>query len=420
MEEKRFEIETDERFKETFGKLLGAFGLDVSNNLWPNDMEKEHFVILANNITMLGSEKGNFYCTVRDLETKREYSYQFNYYGLLKYLFLIYYSKVFVEKPLFFTFYNFLIEVEKQEKSAQLPVWEFSRKEVDQYVEANIISAGIDGMSTRMRMLNEMQEFMVNFAHIHNQDNVKGSPWRPKDIGKYVNEAKSRVTARLQLEDIYELAKIADDMQSVVVPLLIFEGVRFTIGAKNDELIFIKKTDINEDDRTISIKGRGKSPLNRIIKLTEKSFEIVKAALLQNTSISWDYFSMEFTDSPLLDSPYLLRSSHTPRFNEENKPVSSAMITSRIREMRELVKEIGVVEFTGSSIAEDGKIFYIKKFLKETDDIKKAIIMTLKRFGEWNYDHLGEASFELTNDGNKTRFFRMKRKWDAKMQEDES
>ena len=168
----------------------------------------------------------------------------------------------------------------------------------------------------------------------------------------------------------------------------------------------MKKTDLH--GAKLHINGKD------IERVSEREIDLsVEVAELVNDAIEQNYAQKEVKGrvaiTELEDTDYILRastnSSKSSRKNgvkyKEKDVMSFTGVYSRINVCKELMESLLYdIPFTPTSIVTSGKIYYVRKFMNEGHDEVEAIIMTLKRFGDWyndKGDRISPKNYQLIN-----------------------
>lgn len=422
----RFKIQTGVNFQSDFDELFREFGLDIHDEVWVNYITLDQFKTLAEEVQKKGAEGQSYLCSV--IDTKRldlTFNRQFIYYGLLKYLFIIIETREDLKNNTFYTYYGYLIEMERTEKVIERPIWEANIHEAEDYIRNNIAKSNISGMRARLSLLSKMQDAMVtnsNYsmtARFFTEDQ-KLSWIEANSISTINRISLMNRSGTINLDVLYDVATVIDDPQINVIPILLFEGVNFTKGGL-DELRGLKVEDINFEEKSILIKGNPediKSQIDRTIVLSEKSFDIVRQAAETKTRIAWNARANDFVVSKLLPSPYLLKSASIKYFEKEDMPITFNMVSGRIRKLYDLVKnQFQIENFSSKYISNAGKIYYLDLYYKEIGDLTEAAIKALKRFGDWDYTTGGVDELqEKRMLSNYTRINRITTSWRAEQE----
>lgn len=133
--------------------------------------------------------------------------------------------------------------------------------------------------------------------------------------------------------------------------MLLFEGVK---GEGLNEIINLKKDDINYDNGTLKLSGRDESK-----KISSQTLHILKLAANQNkytVIINTDKRNLEFTKH-LSNSEYIIRTTGL----RSKGPVKYRTLLARIRSIKD---EIGNPSLTATSIWESGMIHHAKEMMK--------------------------------------------------------
>lgn len=422
----RFKIQTGVNFQSDFDELFKEFGLNIHDEVWVNYIILDQFKTLAEEVQKKGAEGQSYLCSV--IDTKRldlTFNRQFIYYGLLKYLFIIIETRKNLKNNMFYTYYGYLIEMERTEKVIKRPIWEANIHEAEDYIRNNIAKSNISGMRARLSFLSKMQDAMVtnsNYsmtARFFTEDQ-KLSWIEANSISTINRISLMNRSGTINLDVLYDVATVIDDPQINVIPILLFEGVNFTKGGL-DELRGLKVEDINFEEKSILIKGNPediKSQIDRTIVLSEKSFDIVRQAAETKTRIAWNARANDFVVSKLLPSPYLLKSASIKYFEKEDMPITFNMVSGRIRKLYDLVKnQFQIENFSSKYISNAGKIYYLDLYYKEIGDLTEAAIKALKRFGDWDYTTGGVDELqEKRMLSNYTRINRITTSWRAEQE----
>lgn len=190
----------------------------------------------------------------------------------------------------------------------------------------------------------------------------------------------------LNKKDLIDLTKNMPNIQDSIIPLLIFEGVAFSKVDDIDEIRYLKKDDLNNGVLTINGNGNNKD-IKRKINLSPDVASLVNDAInqqmVEKRSRDGSHYLTE-----LQETEYILRPSIYSRKKKSGGKDASTLsfrgAYSRLGVCKEYIESLLYdIAFTPKAIETFGKIFYINSFINEGYGENEAIVMTLKRFGNW-------------------------------------
>jgi integrase len=156
----------------------------------------------------------------------------------------------------------------------------------------------------------------------------------------------------LTMEELIDMVNSLNNAIDAAFLMLLFEGVK---GEGLNEIINLKKDDINYDNGTLKLSGR-----DELKKISSQTLHILKLAANQNkytVIVNTEKRNLEFTKR-LPDNEYIIRTTGL----RSKGPVKYRTLLARIRSIKD---EIGNNFLTVTSIWESGMIHYAKEMMQQ-------------------------------------------------------
>lgn len=299
---------------------------------------------------------------------------------------------------------------DKYEKEFNKPAFNFSTEEVENaiidYIKKN------NGIYATIRIAATMSEYAIMF-NADGENNWK----KYMSLDTIVKLTGEKVVRKnITKQDLLDLFDAHQDPQTFIVPLLIFEGLEFTVKKEVDEVRGLTKGAVSRDSIFIPTTGKlvtGKGSLGRMdrrIEIDEDIYKRIMSAINQTAIIVNARFG-EYP-APLQQTEYVLRGIQ--KNTVEVGPMKYNGLVKRVRSALNIAeREIDGLDYmTVADIANCGKAHYITKYIDEGMSEEAAVIQTLKRFGNWdsNYNILDDTErreAEMSSETNKSRFKRL-------------
>lgn len=328
----------------------------------------------------------------------------YNNYDNLKKLFLIDLSEEWNSEIGMSTAINAMEEVDRLEEMFGKCVSKFTTEQMKEATLDLFSEKKYYKLRSQLNIISRFQifykEFFENDAKwkdIINQDDIKSI------IG---DEARKNILTKKNLLDLF---KNTSNAQDAIIPILIFEGLTYSKVDEADELRYLKKEDL-KNGRLI-VRGSSDSQSNRReIKVDSDIEKAIIEAINQDAIVRRNNYETMIT--PLKDTEYIVRAGQVGRKKEnhlhDENVISFRGVYNRIVACKTVIESMMYdIPFSPKSIETYGKIYYINRFMNEGFDIKEALEMTLKRFGDWYQD--GDGS---NDPRNKQLINRLKKVWE--------
>lgn len=210
-------------------------------------------------------------------------------------------------------------------------------------------------------------------------------------------------------EELFQLFNIMPNMQDSIIPILIFEGVLYSRIEEDDELRYIKQSDVS--NKKIELAKGGDRSNTRVIEIDGEVELMVQKVMTQKFMLRTRFHNKELVD--LADTEYLLKPMIGTRSREDNgDSISFRGAYNRFLNCKEQFEaNIDHKNFTPKTIQQCGKAYYVSRFIEEGAELPDALRMTCKRFGDWTY--LEDESKENGIQANRQRVARLKKVWEV-------
>ena len=259
------------------------------------------------------------------------------------------------------------------------------------------------GMRARLHLLS-MYQRMFEDKEDKSKNEKNTISWKfysePKNLRKIFVDSNIKEDI-VTKKDLLTLAEQMENAQEAIIPLLIFEGVKFSAEEDVDELRSLRTENLIGNQLVIR-GGR-----ERVIDLTEDVVEIVRDA------IDEDYIVTEVFGNQreylIQKSEYIVRRSITTGYDHMQEGITKYRgVYSRMTKCREIFESLVYdIPFTPKKIELFGKIHFINKYVSEGREVAEAIKLTLQRFGDWKFGEskkVGAYNHQLTH--------RLKTQWE--------
>ena len=355
--------------------------------------------------------------TQEELDYDIEFDYDVN--RTQKVIFLSYLSDIWETYYTVLVAGRFLKEIEYYELEVGKQFIEFNEDEAIETIKSLGGRNSFFGLKNKLRIAREYFEFYMNEFGLTQKDNFWKKYGSIKGLADLIDtEQKENNITR---EDLLNLFDKMTNPQQAIVPILIFEGLTFSREDK-DEIRFLKKQDVKRDGVFVRAHTEGKDGQgfsHSVDRFVEMDKEIIDRLLIsiQSDSIIRQNRSIGGKQGidilPLKETEYVLRSSKGRRESGSGDVASYGGTYERLRYCYVQLQSLGFDIETSSSkyMASCGKSYYITRYMSEGLTEKEAVIKTLKRFGEWNYDPNRDHQKEVNNTTNISRINRLIRSY---------
>lgn len=189
------------------------------------------------------------------------------------------------------------------------------------------------------------------------------------DLEKYLVKEVQRFFSEEQIEDIIENACVTYQDKALI--RVIYEGA---MGANLSEIIKLTKSDIDEENKIISLKDDG-TGIRREIQVTDKCIELLLNASEETRYIHSKEGAKEWE---LIPSPYVFKNVKARRTKYEI--ATPRLIRARFAALKET---LGYYLFSPSEISLSGQIRYAAEIYKRKGKLKiPEKYVVAKRFGK--------------------------------------
>jgi hypothetical protein len=255
-------------------------------------------------------------------------------------------------------------------------LYEFNREELELAL-SNFRSSSINQINKVITIIRKYIEFANNEGYVETKMNY-GEWFSARDSKKYIDKIADE-NKIIPYEQLLKIEDECENKQDAVIFALLFEGVR---GEGHEELVNLKKTDVNYNDKTLLLSRNDGS--TRIINVSDKTLEIISLATVETEY----YFNNGNGNSHvknfnhLVDNDYVIRPCRRGS-NDKNYPSDRINITSRIKRIANYFgnKFINPKNVWYSGIAYEAKKI---KEAKKTIDIEDWKTIS-KKFGKDDY-----------------------------------
>lgn len=344
-----------------------------NNENWTEEFDEK---LLKKIIISLSNIENSLKIEIEELE-----SIQFKYCDLMKKLFFLHLSNLWEYKPSSRAIINTLNSVEYSEIKNNKCVIEFTKEEIKNSATDLMEGMQYYRLRQRINIISKLQIFYKDEVEIYSNWRDIFSPSElERIIGRDINSSDL-----IDIDDLINLFKRMENMQESIIPILIFNGVKFSRSNEHDELRFLKKSDLTNN--LLKIEGKNRSK-DRVIRLESEISEMFIKTSLQDYVINERRGKTVIDD--LKDTEYILRASlpaRTKSTDEDENILSFRGSWGRLLKCKEQMEALAPeFSFSAKKIEQSGKIYYINKFMEEEElELYDAIRATLKRFGDWRY-----------------------------------
>lgn len=361
---------------------------NIKDERWlGNDSEKKA-VLLAN---FLSEKEVENHVNVILTDSEREgldFSYNFSYENNKKRVFIAILGQKWEQNKTPPRVYKCFKEVDKYEIQLGKSFINFNDQEVIETIRGLNNNNGFYGTKFTVKVL-------TRYEKLFSDNKIWKHYFSNPEFNKVIqgNRAKSVITQR-QLFDLYDST---DNKQDYIVPILLFNGVRYSRIDDKDELRHLKKDDIKPDHISIN---HGDSP--RTIDINNDVYKRLYEAIRQNFVVV-NRFDREIVIE-LSSSDYLLRPIN--RKDNQNKVLSNTALNKRLDNVNdEIDNQFGVEGRKSQLSVLSGKKYFVDVFQSQGFNTQESIRKTLKRFGEWDFLDDGDG---ISLQSNQQRTARLK------------
>lgn len=190
------------------------------------------------------------------------------------------------------------------------------------------------------------------------EDNV--NPIRTVD-SDWANQFVASKKIHYSFSEFLELLKnpILYNSQDKAFLFLMFEGL---MGEQFSELRELTINDINWEENKIFIKSR-----NQYINISKECMEYLEKAVNEKTYYNYNSKTKDFNERELLPSPYVFKTTKSPR-STEGQMVGMSMLYTRLHALKEIldlqyltpnaIKQSGMIKMAVDLFKEDGVLGY--------------------------------------------------------------
>lgn len=299
---------------------------------------------------------------------------QFEYEDLKKKIFLLNLSEIWVSNKNTDSAVNSLVLIESMENKFGKCVRFFNNQEIVDSIIDLWDDREYYRLRSRLDVFSKYQKFCKEKRN-------------PKDMWKTYSKASElrKILANTDIEediltkeDLLNLSENLTNAQESVIPLLIFEGVKFSKLEEEDELRHILASDLIAGNQLV-IRGKNE----RVIELDSEVAQVVRDAIDEDYIIVERFGKQRYYE--IQKTKYLIRRSITTSEKHLGEGVMKYRgVYSRMALCKGVFESLKYdMSFSPRSIEKFGKIHYVKKYIEEGYEIGDAIRMTVKRFGDW-------------------------------------
>lgn len=307
----------------------------------------------------------------------------FEYSDALKKLFIINLSETWTADITITNALNTLIRVEENEKTFEKSVLNLTNEEVAKTVVDLFEQMKYHRLRARLNVIARLQDFYKSENGLPNIWKEYKNVAQLKSLFSNANIKEDSLTKR----NLLNLSRVMSNNQDIVIPLLIFEGVRLSKNEELDELRYLKKSDLSSDN-VLTIKGRlGDTEVTeRAIQLDEDVAKIIRKAISEKfitTTMHGKIRFFELNNTDYIVQPSLFGKKKTN--NAESDSISFRGSYGRVSLCKEALESVMYdIPFSPKTIEKFGKIYSVNRLINEGFTLQEALRETLKRFGDWN------------------------------------
>lgn len=295
--------------------------------------------------------------------------------------------------------------LEKDEEKKNKCVLKFTNSDIEETLIDLFGEMKYHRLRSRLKVLSRFSEF---YGHEEDLGNWKTYSHPDKIYSVLGDIEENKIYTKDDLISLFEMTR---NPQESIIPILIFEGAKFSKIEDLDEVRHIKKNDLLDGKLRLTGNGEGKTT-EREIEIDSATERMIKQAAAQKLFIKDKGNYQRILN--MVDSEYVLRPNIAGKIKssdgeKNNKTISFRGAYDRIKNVKENTElEWSRIDFTPQGISNCGKIHYINRLVTEGMDVYDAIRETLKRFGEWKYSEDGRRDVSLPhNTQNVNRLFKL-------------
>ncbi|KRN10779.1 hypothetical protein [Liquorilactobacillus mali] len=336
---------------------------------------KMPFTKLKKATIMLNAKSSNFNSLVKyrlkDGKGELFSNKQFLYDNNVKYLYLSNYSKEYLSLSSLKNINKIFTNIEEIEVENNKSIINFDLEDMNKVVDF-FRHKFINFMTYRTTLL-ELSNFIKFIAKEYKSVGIEYEvKWNYKKLIKIIPDSE-KPSPFLDGNEIARLAERSDVAQNGVVLILLLNGLRLSRIDENDEIRFLKESDVK--DGVIHVHGK----FPRDIKLTPREFSIVQDAIEE-----------EYYDTKRNWLSTIPRTGYVLRPYGENKTTANLTevgIQKRISNIASKFSDY-IVEriFTYSSIRTAGRNRFIDGLVDLGYTLEEAAYLSLERFGDIKSD----------------------------------
>lgn len=175
---------------------------------------------------------------------------------------------------------------------------------------------------------------------------------------KYVDKSKKIHFSFSEFLDLLEDPNLYNAQDKAFL-FLMFEGL---MGEQFSQIRDIKESDVDFENKTVYIKEH-----DYIMKVSDECIKYLEKACNEKTYYNWNPKTKEFNERELLPSPYILKTTKSPRASE-GQPIGMSLLYRRLHDLKELlnlqyltpnaIKQSGMIKMTVDIYNEEGVIGY--------------------------------------------------------------
>lgn len=227
----------------------------------------------------------------------------------------------------------------------------------------------------------------------------------PSVLAELMGSSQTISDKLITKENLVNLYRDNPNPQFAIIPILIFEGVRFSTVDEVDELRFIRNEDVYQHG--IFLRSGGTSAKGRFLELDKDVIKMVKTAMRQKEF----YGNIRRNDKAVFEETgYLLKPAGS---RLQKNPMSYSGVRIRYQEFEENAAMVYGCDQMGTIILQNcGKVHHIRRQVDSGVELNDALIKTLERYNDYEYfgDGDGKSSHTI-NESNRTRLNRLRTVW---------
>ena len=295
--------------------------------------------------------------------------------------------------------------LEKDEEKKNKCVLKFTNSDIEETLIDLFGEMKYHRLRSRLKVLSNFSEF---YGHEESLGNWKTYSHPDKIYSVLGDIEENKIYTKDYLISLFQMTR---NPQESIIPILIFEGAKFSKIEDLDEVRHIKKSDLLDGKLRLTGNGKGKTT-ERTIEIDNITHQMIKQAAAQKFFVK-DKGNAQ-TILKMVDSDYVLRPNiagkvKSSKDEKNNDTISFRGAYDRIKNVKKNTElEWSSIDFTPQGISNCGKIHYINRLVTEGMDIYDAVRETLKRFGEWRHSEDGRSDVSLPyNAQNVNRLFKL-------------